>query len=96
MGEVNLGLYNILMETSKNTKTVYLDFTYEENTIEEALDAFRKECSSFADVVINLYEERTEYSWPVIECIVPEDKIYEFTLAYFDGDTEQALFHLEG
>jgi hypothetical protein len=83
------------METSKNTKTIYLDFTYEESTIEEALDNFRMECSSIKDVVINLYEERTEYTWPVIECIVPEDKAYEFALAYFGGDSEQAMFHLE-
>jgi hypothetical protein len=83
------------METTQNTKTIYLDFTYEEKTIEEALDNFRKECSSIADVVINLYEERTQYSWPVIECVVPADKVFEFTLAYFGGDTEQALFHLE-
>jgi hypothetical protein len=83
------------METSKNTKTIYLDFTYEESTIEEALDNFRKECSSIEDVVINLHEERTKYTWPVIECIVPEDKAYEFALAYFGGDSEQARFSLD-
>jgi predicted CopG family antitoxin len=83
------------METTQNTKTIYLDFTYEEGTIEEALGNFRKECSSFADVVINLYEERTQYSWPVIECIVPEDKADEFALAYFGGDSEQARFSLD-
>jgi hypothetical protein len=82
------------METSKNTKTIYLDFTYEENTIEEALDNFRKEIGSYA--VVNLYEERTQYSWPVIECIVPEDKALEFVTGYFGGDTEQARFILEG
>ena len=83
------------METNKNTKKIYLDFTYEENTIEEALDNFRKECSSFADVIINLFHERTQYAWPIIECIVPEENAFEFVLAYFDGDTEQAEFALE-
>jgi hypothetical protein len=78
-----------------NTKTIYLDFTYEENTIEEALDNFRKESSSFANVIINLHKARTEYSWPVIECIVPEDDALNFVTAYFGGDTEQAKYILE-
>jgi hypothetical protein len=83
------------METAQNTKTIYLDFTYEEDTIEEALNNFRKECSSFANVVINLHEERTEYSWPVVECIIPEDEALEFVTAYCGGDTEQAKYILE-
>jgi hypothetical protein len=81
------------METTQNTKTIYLDFTYEESSIEEALDNFRKECSPNA--VINLHQERTEYSWPVIECIVPEDEALEFATGYFGGDVEQAKYFLE-
>jgi hypothetical protein len=79
--------------TTMNTKTIYLDFTYEENTIEEALRNFRKEIPTY--VAINLHEDRTEYRWPVIECVVPEDKALEFVTGYFGGDIEQAKHILE-
>lgn len=80
------------METNKNTKTIYLDFSYEEDTIEEALDNFRKE---FPYAIVNEHVARTEYQWPEIECIVPEGMALEFLTMYHGGDIDQAMEFME-
>jgi hypothetical protein len=79
------------MNTTKNFKTIYLDFAYDTDTFAESLYEFRK---VYPYAVVNP-TGNTANGWPIIEAVVPADMALQFLTEYHGGDVDQAMEFME-